>query len=154
MKRDFLTSVVGNGSIFKKRILQHVLKWLAAFCAANSIMIIFMLLLTLIQIKWRLKDTTLRLILTVLITISSAVCAYLHTRFSKIKGYICGAITAAVYGTIKLIMSSVSGGLAGKNIMIYVCIICAAMIGGILSANHKHRKKDDVSKIYKIGKMK
>ena len=136
MKRDFL---------LPKDVTRRISAFIISVLISNAVMLLLMVVLALMQKKWSFSDGTLRMTAMIMITISSGACAYLFNRLSKLKGYLCGLITFAFYGIVKLIMSLASGGVGGGNIMIYFSMAAAALLGGILSAN----RKEGVSKIYK-----
>lgn len=133
MKRDF--------SFKKSSALSQVLKWLLSFVISILVLFIGLILLTVIQKQYRFSDNIVKIVVFVLITLSSGFCAFVFRKMTKIKGMLCGLVTAGVFCVIKLIMSLVSGGVGANNFLIYSCIISASLLGGILSANHRKKEK-------------
>ena len=132
MKRDrfLLKPVILNG-----------LKWLISFLVSVVATMLFLLVLALVQKRFRFEERIVRLVLMVAISLASGMCAYVYRKLSKIKGYICGIITAVIFSIIKLIMSLSCGGVGRENLFIYACILCASLIGGIMSANRNKKIK-------------
>ncbi len=126
---------------FSKAPLNNILKWLISFLISVVVLVVLMLILTLVQKRFRLDEHILRIILIIFLTVSAGLCTFIYRRLSNIKGYVCGLITAGIYSFIKLIMSLTSSGVGKDNFLIYACIISAALIGGILSANKKKKTK-------------
>ena len=132
MKRDYSLSKAPIGNIIKFTI---------SFLISGGLMLLLMLILTLLQQRFRLDKHILRIILITLLTVDAGICAFIFRRLSHIKGYICGIVTAVIYCFIKLAMSLLSSGVGKENFLIYICIMCASIIGGILAANKRRKLK-------------
>lgn len=132
MKRDYSLS---------KTPIRNIVKFTISFLISGTLMLVLMLILTLMQQRFRLDKHILRITLITLLTADSGFCAFIFRRLSHIKGYICGLINAGIYCFIKLILSFSSGGVGKVNFLIYVCIICSSLIGGIVSANKRKKPR-------------
>ncbi len=141
MKRDFIIS---------KRPIGKILLWLLAFAVSVGLFTSLLLILTAIRLKWELSDRVLQWILVISLTVSVYVCAFLYCKTSGLKGLICGGITAVIFSVIKLIMSLSSGGVGERNFAVYICIISAGLVGGIMAANSKSKRQKKLGKIHKI----
>lgn len=140
MKRDFF---------IKNTVWVTVGKWLISFLISSLVLMILMLILTAINTSNRMNDNVLRLILMIVLCLSSGICAYIFRRITNIKGVFCGLITAGIFSLIKLCMTLSSGGIDKSNVMIYICIVCVSVIGGILSANNRRGKAKELGKMNK-----
>ena len=133
MKRDL--------SFKKSGAPSHILKWLLSFIISLVTLFVELLLLTVIQKQYRFSDSIVKIVIFVLLTLSAGMCAFIFRKMTKIKGVICGLVTAGIFCVIKLIMSLASGGVGTYNSLIYICLMCASLLGGILSANHHKKEK-------------
>lgn len=132
MKQDFS---------FSKSYYKNIFKWLISFLISIGIILCFLLLVTFVQKQFRFDAHIIKMILMIIISIGAGICSFAFRILSGIKGYLCGLITAVIYSVIKLLMSILSVGVGKDNFLIYVCIVSAALIGGILSANRKKKIK-------------
>ena len=130
-----------RGLSFTKSVLKKAVKWLLFLLIALTIMIILLFAVSLIQKRFRFDESIIRIILMICISLSAFICAFLIRKFDDHKGYICGLITALLFSVLKLTTSLMSGGVGNMNFLIYPCIICSSLFGGILSANDKPKKK-------------
>lgn len=110
---------------------------LIVFLIAISILVVGLLILTFVEKQYRLSESVLKIIMTVLLSLAACLAAYIFRKFSNLRGYICGLISTGVFGGVKLIMSLSSVGIGKGNILIYVCIAASALLGGIVAANNK-----------------
>ena len=140
MKRDIF---------IKNHYSKQIVNWLISFLIASTVFLIFLLILSVIQLKFMLDKRIIGIILITALSFSCCICAYIHCCLSKIKGIFSGLITAAVFSVIKLIMSVAAGGIGKGNFVIYICLICAGVLGGILAANRKSKAQKQLGKINK-----
>ncbi len=131
MKRDF----------FHLKITRNALLWICGFLIATLVLMLLLFVLTLLQIKLRMSDGVLQIILMILLSFAAGLCAYLFCLFAKVKGIFSGLVTAIIYSLIKLVLSLCSGGVGAKNFLIYVCLASVSLIGGIAAANRRDRPK-------------
>ena len=143
MKRDF--------SIHTFR---YIIQWILSFAVSAVLMFLQMIVLTFIQKKFRFDEHVIKMTLSIFASICAFSCAFIFRKFSKIKGYICGLITSLAFCLVKFIMSLASGGVGKSNSMIYICLVCAALIGGIMSANKNKKVKWWLVKINKFNLFK
>ena len=129
MKRDIF---------IKNHYSKQIVNWLISFLIASTVFLIFLLILSVIQLKFMLDKRIIGIILITVLSFSCCICAYIHCCLSKIKGSV-----------IKLIMSVAAGGIGKGNFVIYICLICAGVLGGILAANRKSKAQKQLGKINK-----
>ena len=131
MKRDYsfvASAVVG------------ALKWLISFLLSVTLMIVILVGLTLAHKHLYFEERVLRLVIMIVLSLCSWLCAFIFGRLSKIKGYISGIIAALTFSVPKIIMSFCTGGVGKGNFLVYIAIACSALIGGIMSAKRKKNK--------------
>ncbi len=145
MKREFFV---------KNSFWQIAGKWGLSFLISSVLFMLLILAVTLLQKLNQLSENILRLVLVIIISLCSGFCAYIFRRMTDVKGLYCGLATAAIISLIKLILSALSGGINKENIMVYICIMCVSLIGGIVSANKQNKKERELGKINKSAFLK
>ena len=130
-------------------VKKYIILWFAAFGFAALALFIFILLLSVICLLTELSENTVRILLLIAISFSAGLCACLFCRFAKIKGIIAGLISGGVLSFGKLALSLFNDGVGKENFLVYICIIATALVGGIMAANRKSKKRNDLVKINK-----
>jgi len=120
---------------FSNSIINKTVKWFLFLLFALAVMMVLVFIISLIQMRFRFDESIIRITLMVCISFSAFFCSFIFRKFDDQKGYICGLITAGFFCAFKLAASLMSGGVGKMNFLIYPCIICSALFGGILSTN-------------------